>query len=118
MKPFLKSGLSFFVIVFAIIFVLAMSSADAKKKSGDIFVKSGTLIKSVNLSASTVEVETVKSHTTHTYKIDGVTVIIVRGVPGKITDLKFGLQVEDLVERDDVTLDSITVNTADKFKKK
>jgi hypothetical protein len=54
-----------------------------------------------------------RSNTTHSYKIDAGTTVKVNNAPGKIADIKPGMQVRDSVDRDDRTLDSISVDKAD-----
>jgi hypothetical protein len=100
----------------ALLVVLAPLPANAKKKKkADPGFYKGTVIKLVNPSTQTIEIETMKGHTTHTYKIDALTVITVAGSPGRFANLKFGQQVQNLVERDNDTLDAITVDAADKY---
>ena len=71
------------------------------------------LIKSVNAAGGTIVIKTMRYGTLRTYKLDSVSTIEVNKVPGKITDIKPGMQVRDSVERDDQTLDSIAVGKAD-----
>ena len=57
-----------------------------------------------------------RNGTTHTYTLDSLSVIKVgdaNAEGGKIGDIKVGMQVRDYIERDDHTLDSILVGTAD-----
>ena len=93
----------------------AHSSSKSKKKSEGFY--KGTIIKLVNKSTNVIEIETMENQTTHNYKIDSMTVITIAGSPGKFSGLKFGQQVLNLVERDNETLDAISVDTADKWVK-
>ena len=69
------------------------------------------LIKAVNAANSTVDVEYMRNKSVHTYKIDDVTAVKVSNTPSKFSDIKVGMKVDDSVERDNDTLDSITVET-------
>jgi hypothetical protein len=73
------------------------------------------LIKTVDESAGTVEIEYMRDakEPTHVYTIDDLTTIQVNDDPGKISDIKAGMQVREYVERDGHTLDKITVSKAD-----
>jgi hypothetical protein len=71
------------------------------------------LIHAINAAAGTIEIEYMRNKQTHTYSLDDITMIKVNNVPGKITDIKTGMQVRDYVERDDHTLDKIVVDKAD-----
>ena len=121
MKTILKSLIAQPSVPFAILAVallaLTLLPANAASKSSEGFYK-GTIIKAVNLSTSTIEIETTENQEKHTYKIDSITAIVIAGSPGKISGLKFGQQVLNLVERDNETLDAITVDKADKWVKK
>jgi hypothetical protein len=48
----------------------------------------------------------------HVYTVDSLTRIIVKGKPGALTNITAGLQVKDYVERDNNTLENITVDKA------
>jgi len=125
MKTALKSLIAQLSIPLAILAVTllaltplpANAASKSSHKTSDGFYK-GTIIKAVNLSTSTIEIETMENQEKHTYKIDSITAIVIAGSPGKISGLKFGQQVLDLVERDNETLDAITVDKADKWVKK
>jgi hypothetical protein len=47
---------------------------------------------------------------THKYKVDDVTTLSVNGSPGKLADIKAGMEVKDYVERDNDDLDSLTLS--------
>lgn len=67
------------------------------------------LIKSVNTQSSSVVIVYMESKLTHTYRIDAVTVLKVNGIPGKIADIKPGMEVMDYLERDNDDLDGLTL---------
>jgi hypothetical protein len=67
------------------------------------------LIKSVDKDTSSVIIIYQNGKQTHTYHIDDVTQLTVNGVPGKITDIKPGMEVKDYVERDNDDLDGISL---------
>ena len=68
------------------------------------------LIKSVDAANSLVVIQYMNDKTTHAYKIDDVTMLKVNNVVGKISDIKPGMLVDDYVERDDQTLDGLSVS--------
>ena len=85
-----------------------------KKKAPPAPEDTRTLVKSVNLSDDTVILESAHDNALHTYHIDSATAVTVSGIPGKkISDIRRGMEVRSSVERDDQTLDSIYVDTAD-----
>jgi hypothetical protein len=45
----------------------------------------------------------------HTYKVDDFTKLKVNGVAGKFADIKPGMEVRDYIERDNDTLDGLTL---------
>ena len=69
------------------------------------------LIKSIDAANSAVVFEYMRDKSVHTYKIDDVTVVKVSNSTGKFADIKVGMKVDDSIERDNDTLDSITVET-------
>ena len=106
-------------LALALLVTIAIPSAHAgKKKAKEAekpVVDPRILIDSVDASAGTVVLNYKRDGTTHTYTLDGMSTIKVGDStdPAKISDIKTGMQVRDYVERDDHTLDSITVSTAD-----
>ena len=83
------------------------SAAAAKKPAPPPDMRK--LIQSVDKDNSSVVIIYKESKQTHTYHIDDVTVLNVNGVPGKITDIKPGMEVKDYVERDNDDLDGLTL---------
>jgi len=73
------------------------------------------LIKSVDVKADTITIKYMRDakEPPHTYKIDSVTTLTVNNVKGTIDKIKVGMQVRSYIERDDETLDSVSVDIAD-----
>jgi hypothetical protein len=67
------------------------------------------LIDSIDASASTIVLNDRKHNSFHTYRVDDMTKLIVNGIPGKFGDIKPGMEVKDFIERDNDTLDNLTL---------
>jgi hypothetical protein len=67
------------------------------------------LIASVEAADNSVVIVYKRNKEIHTYKIDGVTAVKVNGKTGSFADIKSGMEVQDLVERDNDSLDSLSV---------
>ena len=67
------------------------------------------LIGTVDAAASTIVLNDQKNNLTHTYRVDDMTTLVINGVPGKFGEIKSGMEVRDMVERDNDTLDSLTL---------
>jgi hypothetical protein len=106
--------LAVITLALAFLFIIAVPSAIAGKPKPKPAppVDRRIVIKSVNAAAGTVEIEYMRDKASHTYKIDDLTSIKVNNAPGKIADIKVGMEVNDSVERDDQTLDAISVGPA------
>jgi hypothetical protein len=103
-------------LMLTLLLTLAVSTAGAstaKKPTPPPPVDKRILIKAVDATAATVEIQYMRDKGFHTYKIDSLTTVTVNKNPGKFADIKVGMQVRDYVERDDQTLDSISVDKAD-----
>ena len=87
------------------------ASGAAKPPAPPPPVDTRILIKAVNTADSTVDFQYMRNKSTHTYKIDDLTVVKVSNRVSKFSDIKAGMKVDDSVERDNDTLDSITVET-------
>jgi hypothetical protein len=68
------------------------------------------LIKSVDIPNSSVVIVRMRDKGPHTYKIDDVTQLKINNAPGKFGDIKAGMVVEDYVERDNDTLDLLSLS--------
>jgi hypothetical protein len=66
-------------------------------------------IASVDAATSTVVISLVTTKVLHTYKVDDFTKLKVNGVAGKFADIKPGMEVRDYIERDNDTLDGLTL---------
>jgi hypothetical protein len=111
MKPFrLLLAVATLALTFLFTVWVPTATAAAKKPAAAAPpADTRKVIQSVNAAANTVVIENMRDKTTHTYAIDDVTALKVNNVPGKIADVKAGMVVSDFVERDDHTLDSISV---------
>jgi len=92
------------------IFTLTVSHAAAsttKPPPPEDFRK---MVQTVDVKDSEVVVVYMHDRSTHTYKIDFVTALKVNNVAGKIDDLKAGMVVDDYVERDNDSLDLLSVS--------
>jgi hypothetical protein len=97
------------------LFAFTMGTAQAKKKKGDEDGSQSdprTLVQSVDATAGTITIQYMDTKKTHTYAIDGGTLVTVNGKSGAITSISPGMQVRDSVERNTQVLDSITVTAA------
>jgi len=104
-------------LALAFLLIFAVPSAVAKGKGGGkkpatppAPVDTRKVIKSVNAATNSVVIENMRDKTTHTYAIDNVTVVKVNNVDGTIAEIKANMEVTDFVERDNDTLDSISVS--------
>jgi hypothetical protein len=100
------------LLALAFLLVVAVPNSEAKKikEAPDQNTPVPTkVIKAVDVSAGTVQIEFSVDKSTHIYKVDAGTTIVVNGGKGKLSDLKVGMQVTDLTERDSQSLDSISV---------
>jgi hypothetical protein len=89
----------------------AVAQASTKPKKPAVPQDTRKLIKAVNVKTDTIVIVDMLAKTKHAYAIDVVTKVQVGNVPGTFADLKVGMKVDDYVERDNDTLDSITVDT-------
>ena len=113
MKPS-RLFLAVTTLTLALLFTLAVPTAIAgKPKAPPAPVDTRKLVQAVDAAAGTIVIQNMRDKTTHTYKVYELTSIKVNFSSGKIADIKAGLQVRDYVERDDRTLDNITVDKAD-----
>lgn len=107
MKPS-RLFLTVTTLILAFSFTVAVQTATAGQEPD-----TRVLIESVNTAASTVVIKYMDKGTTQTYTIDGLTSIKVGDNTGTFAQIRAGMQVRDSVERDDHTLDSISVSAAD-----
>ncbi len=93
--------------LFALAPASVLSAAAKKKEAPPPDMRK--LIKTVDVAGGAVVIEYMNNHQLHTYKIDDFTQLKVNGVPGKIVDIKAGMEVKDYVERDNDDLDGLTL---------
>jgi hypothetical protein len=103
------------VIITAIIiflFILAISPVTASAKKAPPPIDTRILIKSVDVKDGTIEFKYMRDakEPTHFYKIDDLTDLKVNYVKGTINQIKPGMEVKDYLERDDQSLDSVTLS--------
>ncbi|MEI9998050.1 MAG: hypothetical protein WDO13_02210 [Verrucomicrobiota bacterium] len=94
------------------LFVLALTAplhAAAKKPTAAPPPDPRKLIKSVDAGNSQVVIVYMRDKNTHTYKIDDMTQLMINGTKGKFGEIKTGMEVADYVERDNDTLDTLTL---------
>ena len=111
MKP---SRLLFAIAALALtlLFTVWVPTASAASAPPSPPIDMRVLVKSVDVSACTGEIEHAQSHTTHAYTVDGITMITVNGQKGTIAQIKAGMKVVSSIERDSHSLDSISVAAA------
>jgi hypothetical protein len=106
-----SSRLSFFAAFVLLVFVTCLGlSVRAATKAPPPPPDMRKMIKSVDAPASTVIIVYMHDRSTHTYKVDGLTVLKVNNQDGKIADVKPGMVVDDYAERDFDTLDSLSLS--------
>ena len=108
MKPF-RLLLVLITLALALSFLFAAPSARAAAKTPPPPPDVRKLIKSVDVAAGTIVIQYMRDKRLRTYSLDDVTTITLNNSPGKIADIKPGMEMTDYVERDDHTLDSITL---------
>lgn len=67
------------------------------------------LIKSVDAKASTVTIVNNRDKSTHIYKVDDLTKLLVNNQPAKFPEIRPGMVVDDSLERDNDDLDELSV---------
>jgi hypothetical protein len=82
----------------------------ATKKAPPPPVDTRKLIKSVDVAASSVVIEYMRDKTLHAYKVDSVTSLKVNNVSGTVAQIRPGMVVDSFLERDDQTLDGLSVS--------
>jgi hypothetical protein len=102
------------VVLLCCLFVslTTVSALAGKKKTKDDDTPDNTskVVQSVNPADSTIVIVYMGDNkSTHTYKIDGSTTLMVNGAKAKFTDIKTGMVVTDYMERDAQDLDSLTL---------
>ena len=114
MKPFRSlSALATLALTLLFAFAVTTANASTKPPAPPPPVDNRVLITAVDAAAGTIVIEDMHYKTTHTYTIDGFTVLKVNNSPGKIADIKVGMQVRDSEERNHQILDTLTVDMAD-----
>jgi len=109
MKPF-RILLLITTLALTLLITLAVTTATADtKKIDNPPVDPRILVKSVDASAGTIVIIYMRDKKVQTYKIDDATVVKVNNSPGKISDIKGGMEVSDSSERDSETLDTISL---------
>jgi hypothetical protein len=109
MKSFRLAPIFFATVLGLCFFATTPVFGSAKKDTPPPPVDTRKLIKAIDAANSTVDIENMREKTVHTYKIDDVTVVKEGNMAIKFADIKVGMKVTDELERDNDTLDSITV---------
>jgi hypothetical protein len=109
MKPY---RILFTIVTLALAYLMtsAVMPTSASTPAPPPPIDTRKLIKSVNAADSSIVIEYMRDKTLHPYKIDDITALKVNNVPGKVTDIKAGMVVDDYVERDGQTLDGLNVS--------
>jgi hypothetical protein len=68
------------------------------------------LVLSVDPKTNSFVVQSMRDKSKHTYKVDDMTRIKVNNQDGKFADIKVGMVVDDSIERDYDTLDSLNLS--------
>ena len=107
----------FSIIVVALTFLLTLAISPAtaggvKEIKPPPPIDSRIVIKAVDLKANTVTLKYMRDakQPDHVYTVDGVTQLKVNNVTGTITQIKAGMVVDNYVERDNDTLDSLELS--------
>jgi hypothetical protein len=95
------------------LFSMSPADAAAAKKAPPKPVDPRILIKSVDVAKGQIVITYMRDKRNATYTIDDTTVLTVQGHPGTIKDIEVGMQVFGYVERDEYSLNSLDVKTAD-----
>ena len=114
MKPF-RLFFSTAALALALLMMLAATTTSfgaSKAKTPPPPIDTRILIKSVDAGAGTIVIQYMRDKSTHTYTIDDLTAVTVNNSTGKIADVKAGMQIDNYVERDPRTLDTLTVSFA------
>jgi hypothetical protein len=123
MKSF-HFSLSVVLVAFALLLTVSAPSAIAgKPKTPPPPPDTRKLIKSVDVKGGSMVIQNMRDKTLHTYAVYELTAITVNNLKGTLADIKPGMVVDDSMERDDTTLDSISLSGSgtpepDKSKKK
>jgi hypothetical protein len=98
-----------FLIVVALMFIASSSPATAAAKTPPPPNDHRILVQSVNVKHGTVTLQYMWNKSVHVYTLDASSTVTVKGKPATISDIKSGMRVLDSIDRDEHTLDSITV---------
>lgn len=99
-------------LALAALFTCAVPSGFAKSKKAatdEPAAAKMSTIEAVNATDHTVQVKFKAMKTPRLYRIDDLTHVTLNIAPGKFSDIRVGMEITDLVERDSQTLDKITL---------
>ncbi len=106
----------FFSLVAFSLLCLPASAAGARKIAPlppeSISVVTGVNVKTHEVTIRFKTTSYAAAKNLHTYTLDAISSITVNRVPGKFEDIRAGMQVLGITERDSHTLDNITLETA------
>ena len=103
-------GLVFLAFLLALAGGSSLHATTAKKKKPPADER--TLVTSVDMAHQKITFEYMKDHSHQTYVVDAGTAVTVNGSPGKLGDVREGMQVKGSINRDAETLDSLDIETA------
>jgi hypothetical protein len=106
------SVLALFGLLAACLLIPSPAEAAAKKKAPKP-VDTRILIKSKDLAKQQIVITYMRDRRNATYTVDENTKVTVEGSPASLKEVEVGMQVFGYVERDEYSLDSLDVKTAD-----
>jgi hypothetical protein len=89
----------------------ALAKAKSSSQPTEVITENQKAVLSVSPKENTVTVDFNSTKEITTYTVDDLTVIEVNGQPAKLSAVKKGMIVTDLMERDSHTLDRFAVKT-------
>jgi hypothetical protein len=84
------------ILALGLLFALAVSTATAGSMGNGWAQRQKLVVDSVDVSAGTIVLKSGVDQTTHTYKVDAATRIIIGRAKGTINQLQTGMKVENL----------------------
>lgn len=100
------------ILTLTFLFALSVTIACASTPKPPPPIDPRILIKSVNAATGTIVLQYMRDKTIRTYTMDDLTVIKINDSPGKMADVKVGMQLTAYIERDAHTLDSASIDNA------
>jgi hypothetical protein len=106
----------FIAVLFAGVSLLALAPTTAMaggpKKPPPPPPDTRKMIKSVDAATNSVTIIEMDRKVAHTFRLDDTSSILIDGTKAPFSSIKVGMEVSDSTDRDDTTLDSISLLTA------